>query len=374
MRLQSKMRNFSVCQITILLSLLPSLLSITWINFSFCPKQSSNTLEKIHKNFVFADMHAHPDKFHRDNISRISEEELDRYRRGLIDLVVCCVSSDAAYQGGYTKRNGTLIPRLDIGKYYALKPGEAFAFTMRRLELVLKTIELSDVELASNPSSVMEAKERDKLALMLALEGADGLEGKIENLYKLHEQGLRLLQLVHFRPNELGHVQTKPYKAGGLTKFGREVVNECNRLRIIIDLAHAHKQTTMDALEISKHPIICSHTGVKALYKDDRYLSDDEIQAIALAGGIIGIWPSSSFPTMEDMVRHIDYVKKLVGVEHVGIGSDLRGMNYTPEFGEEANFRAIAKAMIKHGYSDDEVGKVMGSNFFRLWEQINSEK
>ena len=143
---------------------------------------------------------------------------------------------------------------------------------------------------------------------------------------------------------------------------------------IIIDLAHAHKQTTMDALNISEHPIIFSHTGVKALHKGDRYLSDEEIRAIAAKGGIIGIWPSSSFPTLKEMVRHIDYVKRLVGIDHVGIGSDLRGMRYTPEFGEEANFRAIAEALIAYGYTDEEVGKVMGGNFFRLWKEVASIK
>jgi membrane dipeptidase len=264
------------------------------------------------------------------------------------------------------------VERLSRGKDYPLQPGQAFKFTMDRIDRVLKTVEQSNTVLALTPDAALKAKSNSKLVLIPALEGADGLEGKIDNLYRLHKKGLRLLQLMHFRANEVGHIQTRPYKAGGLTEFGRQVVRECNRLGIIIDLAHAHKQTTLEALEISKHPIIFSHTGVKALHRGDRYLSDEEIRAIAAKGGIIGIWPSSSFPTMKDMVRHIDYVKKLVGINHVGIGSDLRGMRYTPEFGEEANFQAIASALIEHGYTDEEVGKVMGANFFRLWQEVNS--
>jgi membrane dipeptidase len=188
--------------------------------------------------------------------------------------------------------------------------------------------------------------------------------------------GVRLIQLVHFRDNELGHIQTYPYSPGGLTPFGSQVVEECNRLGIVIDLAHANTQTIHDVLAASGHPVIFSHTGVKALREHDRHLSDAEIQAIAAGGGVIGIWPSGSLlPRMEDMVRHIDYVKELVGVDHVGIGSDLRGMSrYTEPFGSEANFRAIAAALLKRGYSDEEVGKIMGGNFFRVWQQVTENR
>lgn len=357
------------------LNLLFVLLTLSMSSVVHCqPEGKGDPLENIHSRFVFVDMHAHPDRFHRANVDRIGQEELDRYRRGLMDVVVCCVSTDAAYQGGYIKRDGTRIDRLPPGKDYTLQPGEAFAFTVDRLSRIYKTIEEGDAVLASNPSVVLEAKEQGHIALIPALEGADGLEGNIKNLHKLHRKGLRLLQLVHFRANELGYVQTRPYKAGGLTAFGREVVRECNRLGIVVDLAHAHKQTTLDALKVSEHPMIFSHTGVRTLHEGDRYLSDEEIRAIAEKGGIIGIWPSSAFPTMKDMVRHIDYVRKLVGIDYVGIGSDLRGMRYTPEFGEEANFRAIAEALLEYGFTQEEVGKVMGGNFFRLWKEVSGQR
>jgi len=345
---------------------------MTHLNSGFSQDKTgkSDSVQKIHENVVFADMHAHPDIFHRANIPRISQEELNRYRRSLMDLVVCCISTDAAYQGGYVRRDGTTIDRLPTGRDYKIQPGDAFAFTQDRLLRILRTVEEGEAVLALSPSGLLKAKAQDHLAIMAALEGADGLEGDIENLRKLHGQGLRLLQLVHFRANELGYIQTRPYRAGGLTPFGREVIRECNRLGIVIDLAHAHKQTTMNAVELSEHPVIFSHTGVKALHDGDRYLSDEEIRTIAGKGGIIGIWPSSSFGTMETMVEHIDYVKKLAGIDHVGIGSDFRGMRMLPAFGDEANFMAIAEALLDYGYSDQEVGKVMGGNFLRLWKIV----
>lgn len=132
----------------------------------------------------------------------------------------------------------------------------------------------------------------------------------------------------------------------------------------------------MDVLAISEHPVVVSHTGAKAIHKGDRYLDDQEIKSIAAKGGIIGIWPNGyGIPFMEDMVQHIDHVRKLVGVRHIGIGSDLRGMKkYTAEFGSQANFGAIVTALIDRGYSKNEVGQIMGGNFLALWQSVNRDK
>jgi membrane dipeptidase len=327
--------------------------------------------DAIHEHVVFADIHAHPSRFHRANVDRIDSEEIARYRRGLIDLVVCNISSDAAYQGGYTRRDGTQVERLQGNDTHSLKPGEAFAFTLDRLERILETIASGDAVLASSPDTVLGAKRQGKLALMPALEGADGLEGDLDNLRELHRRGVRLVQLVHFLDNELGFNQTPPYEDRGLTSFGRDVVRESNRLGILVDLAHANTRTIMDALETSTQPILFSHTGAKALHAADRYLTDEEIRAIGAKGGLIGIWPAAAFETPAGMVRHIDHVKRLVGVDHIAIASDLRGMSYFPAFGEDANFRAIVDGLIDGGYTDEEIGKVMGGNFFRIWQQVS---
>jgi membrane dipeptidase len=237
---------------------------------------------------------------------------------------------------------------------------------------ILKTIEDKDAVLARKPEDVVAAKRDGRLALIPALEGADGLEGDIEHLYELHRMGLGLVQIVHFRANALGHIQTWPYTPGGLTPFGEEVVREANRLGIVIDLAHANSQTIRDTLALSRHPVLFSHTGALALHEGDRYLGDADIRAIAEKGGVIGIWPNGSgLPHVRDMVRHIDYVKRLVGVAHIGIGSDLRGMgSYSEGFGEQANFEAIVEALLEEGYTEEDVGKIMGGNFIRVWEAV----
>jgi membrane dipeptidase len=351
--------------------LAPPVLTVIAVGLTFGAGQGANRVEAIHQQVVFVDMHAHPSQFHRANVPRIEPDELARYRRGLMDVVVCNISTDAAFSGGYVKRDGTEVKR---GELPRPKPGEPFAFTFDRFARITRSIDDGDAVLATSPEAVLDAKRQGKLSLLAALEGGDGLEAQVQNLRDLYRRGLRLLQLVHFRANELGHIQTYPYSPGGLTPFGREAVHEANRLGIIIDLAHANTETIMDALKESSQPVLFSHTGVKALHDGDRYLTDDEIVAIASKGGVIGIWPNGeSNPTMGDLVRNIDYVKKLVGIDHVGIGSDLRGMpSYTSGFGEDANFQAISEALLAHGYSDAEAGKVMGGNFFRVWQQVSA--
>ena len=314
------------------------------------------------------DIHAHPSRFHRANVGRIEAEEIARYRRSGIDVVVCNISTDTPYRGGYVTRDGRTI---ENGMLRA-EPGESWAFTLDRLDRILQTSASGDALLVRTPEEALEAKRQGKLALIAALEGADGLEGELQHLRELARRGVSLVQLVHFRANEIGHIQTWPYTPGGLTSFGKQVVSEANRLRMVIDLAHANPETIRDVLAVSSHPVIFSHTGAFSLKKLDRHLGDEEMRAIAEKGGVIGIWPNGdALPKLADMLDHIDHVKKLVGVDHVGIGSDLRGMSkYTAGFGEEARFDAIAEGLAARGYSPGEVEKLMGENFVRVWKEV----
>jgi membrane dipeptidase len=325
-------------------------------------------IAEINETWVFADMHAHPSRFHRANVETVLPKEVETYRRNHFDLFVANISTDMAFSGEYFNRDGA-----EVGKQrHKPEPGEVYALSADRLQRLQKTVELGYAVHAGSPTDVIEAREKGEVALLPALEGADALEGRIENLHAMYENGLRLIQLVHFRNNELGHIQTYPYSPGGLTEFGREVVRESNRLGIIIDLAHANEETRADVLELSEHPVIFSHGGVKALHMQDRAVSDDDIRAISAKGGVIGIWPHGRYiESVEVMVDFMEYAIEVGGIDHVGIGSDLRGISmYAKGFDEEANFTAIAAELLKRGHGDEAVGKVMGGNFFRVWQTV----
>ena len=325
----------------------------------------------IHEQAVFADMHAHPSRFHRANVATILPDEIEVYRRSNIDLVVANISSDMAYDGEYTNRDGSYV----AAGQYKPAPGEVYALAADRLARLNKTAELGYALLADTPDAVLRARQTNAVAIMPALEGADALEGDIDKLYAMYDNGLRLVQLIHFRNNELGHTQTWPYSPGGLTEFGRLVVQEANRLGLIIDLAHANEETIADVLALSVHPVIFSHGGVRKFTQHDRAVTDEQIRAIAAKGGIIGIWPHGRhLRDVAEMVDYMEHVIRVGGIDHVGIGSDLRGVSaYVKGFDASANFHAIAAEFLARGYSDEDVGKVMGGNFYRLWQVVGGK-
>jgi membrane dipeptidase len=322
----------------------------------------------INDQFVFADMHSHPSRFHRANVDSITSSEIDLYRANDMNVVVANVSSDMAFSGGYTNRDGSQVER---GRHKPA-PGEAFALAMDRLQRLQSTFDEGIAVFGDNPAAALAAKASGEVAIIPALEGADALEGDVENLHLMYANGLRLIQLVHFRANELGHIQTYPYSPGGLTEFGRLIVSEANRLGIVIDLAHANTDTIMDVLEVSEDPVVFSHGGLKAIHVQDRALTDEEVRRIAAKGGVVGIWPNgSTVPDISSMVDLIEHVIDIAGVDHVGIGSDLRGMSsYSSGFDDSAEFRSIANELMRRERRDEEIGKVMGGNFFRVWQAV----
>ena len=316
------------------------------------------------------DIHAHPSRFHRANVPRIADEEIARYLDRGMDAVVATISTDTPYRGGYVLRDGTRIE----GGNRRPQPGEAWDYTLDRFERLDRTIVEANAVFVRTPADAYRARAEGKLAILPALEGADSLDGRIGRLRELHRRGLALVQLVHFRPNGIGHIQTWPYTPGGLTRFGRAVVRECNQLGIVIDLAHANPETIRDTLDASEHPVVFSHTGAFALGEHDRHLLDPEIREIAGNGGVIGIWPNGSLvPAVSDMARHARPGASVGGARSLGIGSDLRGMSaYSEGFGDEANFEAIAEAMAEAGFDSEEVQGILGANFERVWREVTA--
>ncbi len=343
----------------------PSTGSATPVDLSEWAERIAN----IHGTTVFADVQAHPSRFHRGNVERVAPEELELFRRGTMDLVV------AQGQHRCTLHRQLRAERRHRGArrgQYKPAPGEPWAFLLDRFSRLLKTIDDGDALLARSPADVYEARERGMVAFLPGIEGSDGLVGRLDHFREIHERGLGVVQLVHTRPNELAHTRHFPYSPGGLTEFGRDVIREANRLGVIVDVCHTNTQTMREVAELSEDPMIFSHTGVQALFDREGYLTDEEIELIASTGGVIALSPMGmTLPTMEEYMSHIDYVADLVGVDHVSIGSDLRGVpSYTEGFGDDANYHAIAAALLERGYSDEDVGKIMGANFFRVWREV----
>jgi len=259
---------------------------------------------------------------------------------------------------------------------------------------------------------IKDAKKDGKLGLALGFQAPDPIENDLGLLRVFHKLGLKFLQLTYQERNLVGDGCGERTDSG-LSNFGIKVVEELNRLGIAIDLSHVGHKTTMEAIELSKDPVIFSHAGVLSVESTRpanlRNKSDEEIKAMAEKGGVIGLIAYSPYvkhkeiPTIKDYMNHLEYAVNLVGVDHVGIGLDgpaeeasFTGFAYQyPELaldygytwanilvtdlngpgvskGEERLVN-LARGLVSRGYSDQEIRKIYGDNFLRVFQKVWKE-
>src|SRR5882672_5859156 len=201
---------------------------------------------------------------------------------------------------------------------------------------------------------------------MLSIEGLHDIEGKIDNLDRLYAAGFRMAGFAHFFDNDVAG-SMHGVKKGGLTPLGREVVSRMETLGMVVDVAHASHAAMADVLAMATRPVVFSHGGVQATCKVNRNLTDDEIRGIAKTGGVIGIgyWAGAICSTHpKDVARAIAYVRDLVGIEHVGLGSDFDGATTTAF--DASQVVAVTQALLNIGFSETDIRKVMGGNVLRV--------
>ncbi len=261
--------------------------------------------------------------------------------------------------------------------------------------------ESESILIALGVDDIARAKREGKIALVICLEGASPLEDELACLRNLYRLGLRCLGLTHNWRNSLADGVLER-SGGGLTHFGVEVVQECNALGIVVDVSHLSDRGVEDTLAFSRHPIIASHSNARAVHKHVRNLTDEQIRAIAQAGGVIGIHALNALvsdtpqPPLDEMLRHAEHMASVGGVECVGIGPDLlenwqegifkavtegapkchsvpvKKMSYQYPTGMTslADLPNITRGLLARGFKEAEVEKILGANFIRVFDQV----
>jgi len=205
----------------------------------------------------------------------------------------------------------------------------------------------------------------DVIGGFLGIEGAHCLEGKLENLQNLYYDGVRMIAPTHFFDNELGG-SAHGMSGEGLTDFGRAVINKMNQLGVIIDVAHVSPKMIDDILDLSTKPVLVSHTGVKGTKDSPRNISDHHIQRIAASGGLIGIgfFKGAIKGEIKHIVEAMKYVRDLVGVDPVALGSDFDGAATTPI--DVTGLPFLVQELMNQGFSEKEIKAIMGENVKRF--------
>ncbi len=286
---------------------------------------------------------------------------------------------------------------------------------------------LSEVGLATSVSDIHRFVDEKKFAVMLGLEGGHPLENNLKNIEHFYRRGVRYVTLTWNNSTDWATSakdeddNSKKLERMGLSALGKQMIREMNRLGVMIDVSHLGEKTFWDVIKTSSKPVIASHSSVWAICNNRRNLKDDQIHAIAKSGGIVCInfapfFIDSTFaekekfmrnqtkaqidsintlfkandrardsvtteflktkyykirPPIQKLVDHFDYVAKLVGVDYVGIGSDFDGISVTPLDMDDVSFLPnLTNELLKRGYSETDVKKILGQNFLRVLKEI----
>ena len=343
------------------------------------PYEISATAQALHETLSVADLHTDSLLWQRDLLHRSATGHVDlpRLQAGGVSLQVfsAVTKSPSGLNNVENSSDSDDITSLAIVQRW---PVATWSSLYERAAYQLE--KLKAFSAASNGQLQLILSQRDLRALtetrqsgvdavgaIYLIEGAHPLEGKLANLDRLFDDGLRIVAFTHFFDNELGGSLHGVSKTG-LTDFGRQVVARADELEMIIDVAHASPQSVRDILALTSRPVILSHGGLQGACDTPRNLDDELMQQVADAGGLVGIgfWASAVCDVSPaGIVKSIRYAIDLLGVDHVALGSDYDGTVEVPF--DAAELAVLTQTMLQHGFSEHEIRKVMGGNVLRFF-------
>jgi membrane dipeptidase len=307
---------------------------------------------------------------------------------------------------------------------FTLRGGEAVAVLLEQIDCIRRLIARypESLELALTADDITRIHAKGKIASMIAVEGGHAIGNSLAVLRMSHALGARYMTLTHVKNNDWADAGTDQPLHHGLTPLGESVVREMNRLGMMVDLSHVSDETMQAAIKISQAPVICSHSGARALCRHARNVPDDLLRRIAANGGVVmavylpaylteenrlhdeaadqeeerlselyagdetrvagalAEWrktqPNPGKTTLQDVADHIDHIREVAGIDHVGIGSDYEGFRSPPPTGLEdvSCYPALLGELAKRGYSESELKKVAGQNILRVMRAVEGAK
>jgi microsomal dipeptidase-like Zn-dependent dipeptidase/anthranilate/para-aminobenzoate synthase component II len=234
------------------------------------------------------------------------------------------------------------------------------------------------ISIARTPDDLWMHKHQGKKSIMLGIENGHALEGSLDNLRHFAQRGIVYMTLCHNGDNDICDSARGEHTHNGVSAFGREVIKEMNRLGIMVDLSHAGEKSFYDALELSKTPIVCSHSSCRALCDHPRNLTDDQMRALAQKGGVMQVTLYHGFlvkdgeATLDDAMRHLDHAIEVMGIDHVGLGTDFDGDGGIRGLASSAELLNYTRELLKRKYSEADIQKLWGGNFLRVMREVQN--
>ena len=324
----------------------------------------------------------------------------------------------------------TDLPRLAQGKLggqfwsvyvpTSLDGASAVQATLEQVDVVRRLIEMhpDTFGLAHTAEEIRTIHAEGKIASLIGMEGGHSIGNSLAVLRQMFELGARYMTITHSTHTDWADSATADPLHGGLTEFGEEVIREMNRLGMIVDLSHVSHATMHDALDVTRAPVIFSHSGVDGAHVHPRNVPDSVLKRVKENGGVVMViflpgyladgphrwWANRKAQqaflesyyrgqperiademkewdvnnprpatNLDDVIRHVDYIRDTIGIDHVGIGSDYDGMGSAPEQLEDvAGYPALFEELLKRGYSESDLAKIAGENVLRVMEAVET--
>ena len=232
---------------------------------------------------------------------------------------------------------------------------------------------------ATVAEDILLAKKSGKVALILSMEGAEGLEGDLGVLRTAYRLGLRVLGLTWNRRNEAADGVGELRTGGGLTNFGVDLVRECNNLGIVVDMAHLSPQCVEDVLDISESRVVVTHANCHMLWQHPRNLTDNQLEKIAKKGGVVGVTAVPPFlganpehSELDVLLDHLDHMISIMGKDGVGLGMDFDGVGdiRVGNIEDVSKLPNITKGLVERGYHSQVIQNILGGNFMRVFSSV----
>lgn len=232
------------------------------------------------------------------------------------------------------------------------------------------------ISIARTPGDLYEDKRNGRKSIMLGIENGIALNGQLQNLQHFVQRGVVYITLCHNGDNDICDSARGCNTHGGVSRFGEQVIREMNRLGIMVDMSHAAEKSFYDALEISSMPIVCSHSSSRALCDHPRNLTDDQMRALAAKGGVAQTTLYSGFlkkdgeATIIDAIEHLEHAIKIMGIDHVGLGTDFDGDGGVKGLADSSELINFTRQLLARRYSERDIQKIWGGNFLRVMGQV----
>jgi membrane dipeptidase len=359
----------------------PRILDSRLNRISGTPSPPSDRATKLHQSLFIIDLHADTLLWDRDLLARNTRGHVDvpRLMDGHVAIQAFTIVTKVPRGLNIEKNDDrtdqvfwiAIADRWPIATWGSLKERTLYQAAKLDSAAARSNGSLTVIRTAADLTRYVKRRAANPActAGFLGIEGAQALEGDLNNIDVFFDHGIRMMAPPHFFDTDIGGSAHGVVK-GGLTPKGVEMIKRMQAKSMIVDLAHASSAVIRDALAISTKPVVVSHTGVKGTCDNTRNLSDAEIAGIAKTGGVIGIgyWEQAICgKDAKAIARAIRYVANLVGVGHVGLGSDFDGAVTTPF--DTTGLAAITDALIEQGFTDDEIRLIMGGKTFRVLQE-----